>query len=146
MKKLIALLLMLCLVTSLCACGGNNTEETTTEPEVIVDDNTTEEQTQDTTEEETTEPEATGTTYTVKVVDEGGNPVVGAFVQICAEVCVPALTDDSGVATFANQETRDDYKVSFSAMPEGYELTTEETEFYFTDGATEMTITLKAIA
>lgn len=141
MKKLIALLLMLCLVMSLCACGGNNdAAETTTEPEVV--ETTTEPEVVET----TTEPEATGTTYTVKVVDEGGNPIVGAFVQICAEVCFPALTDANGVATFANQQTRDDYKVSFSALPEGYELTTEEAEFYFADGATEMTITLKAIA
>ena len=142
MKKIIAIMLMLCLTVSLCACGGsNNTVETTTEPAVV--ETTTE---PETTEAETTEPEVTGTTYTVKVVDEGGNPIAGAVVQICAEVCFPALTDENGVATFANQENRDDYKVSFSAMPTGFELTTETAEFYFENGATEMTITLKAIA
>ena len=45
MKKIIAIMLMLCLTVSLCACGGsNNTVETTTEPAVV---------------ETTTEPETT---------------------------------------------------------------------------------------
>ena len=40
-----------------------------------------------------------------------------------------------------------DYKVSFlGGVPAGYEYTTEETEFYFADGAYELTITLKAVA
>ena len=138
MKKIIAILLMLCLAVSLCACGGsNNTVETTTEP--AVEETTTE---PETTEPETTEPAATGTTYTVKVVDEGGNPIASAAVQLCKESCLPGMTNAEGVAAFRTVE--DDYKVSFMTMPAGYEADAEE--FYFESGSYEMTITLKAVA
>ena len=52
------------------------------------------------------------------------------------------MTNAEGVATFRVVE--DDYKVSFMTMPEGYEAEAEE--FYFEDGAYELTITLKAMA
>ena len=84
---------------------------------------------------------------TVKIVDEAGNPVVGAMVQICqGETCMPGpMTGSDGTVTFNVEEA--DYKVSFlGGVPAGYEYTTEETEFYFEDGSYEMTIVLKAVA
>lgn len=127
-KRFLVFTLALCLVLGLCACGepASNSSETTTEP------------TQDTTEA----VDDGKVTYTVKVVDEGGNPVASAAVQICKDSCLPGMTNAEGVATFNVVE--DDYKVSFMVMPEGFEAEAEE--FYFDDGAYELTITLKAVA
>lgn len=137
MKKLISVLLLLCLVLSLCACGQSNTETTTTEPA------TTEAAEEDTTVE-VTEDDGMAT-YSVTVTDEGGNPVAGAMVQICKDDCFPGLTDAEGKATFSRPET-EGYKISFISMPEGYEHSGEETEFYYEGDAKEMTIVLKAVA
>ena len=132
MKKILALLLVLCAIFGLCACGGNadagkdttagTTAATTEATEAKVDDGKV--------------------TYTVKVVDEGGNPVSGAMVQLCLEACIPALTNAEGVATYNLAEA--DYKVSFVQMPAGY--TADATEYHFDAGKYDMTITLKATA
>lgn len=128
MKNIYALLLALCLMLGLCACGNNadanesTTAGTTETTEATVDDGKV--------------------TYTVKVVDEGGNPIAGAMVQLCLEACIPALTNAEGVATYNLAEA--DYKVSFVQMPEGY--TADATEYYFENGKCDMTITLKAVA
>ena len=132
LKNIFALMLALCMVFALCACGGNagdgkesttgSTAGTTETTEATVDDGKV--------------------TYTVKVVDEGGNAVSGAMVQLCLEACVPALTDANGVATYNLAEA--DYKVSFVQMPEGY--TADATEYHFAEGTYELTITLKAVA
>lgn len=136
MKKLIVFMLLTCVLLGLCACGNNQdaTPPSTIEWEGeidLVDDTTT---------------EGITSGYTVKVVDEGGNPIAGALVQLCAEACIPAVTDANGVATFPNAETRDDYKVSFVSLPAGYDYVDENQQFYFAEGATEITLTLKAIA
>ena len=83
-------------------------------------------------------------TYTVTVTDEQGNPISGMMVQLCKDACIPAVVDANGTATWTVAE--DDYKVSFLNLPDGYTYTTEETEFYFADGETSMTIVLKAEA
>ena len=80
-------------------------------------------------------------TYTIHVQDESGAAIAGAMVQICMDTCLPGMTDAEGNAVFTVDEA--DYKVSFLTLPAGYTYTTEETEFYF-DGATEITLTLKA--
>jgi hypothetical protein len=81
--------------------------------------------------------------YTVKVVDEGGNPVVGAGVQLCKDTCLPAITDEDGIAEFRVAEDPE-YKVSFMSVPEGYEGAEEA--YYFESGSYELVITLKAVA
>lgn len=81
-------------------------------------------------------------TYTVKVVDEAGNPIPGAVVQLCKDACLPAMADQNGVATWHLAE--DTYKVSFVMLPTGYAIAGDATEFYFEEGSREMTITLKA--
>ena len=127
-KKVLTFALAVCMLIGLCACGETAAEPKETTPAV--------------TTEATTMPVDDGkVTYTVKVVDEGGNPIASAAVQICKDSCLPGMTDAQGVATFRVAE--DDYKVSFMAMPAGYEAEAEE--FYF-DGAYELTITLKAVA
>ena len=132
LKNGFVLILALAMVLCLCACGGN-------------EDNKGNETTAGTTEAttEATEKKDDGkVTYTVKVVDEEGNPVAGAMVQLCLESCMPGKTDDKGVATYHTAEA--DYKVSFMTMPAGY--TAEETEYHFADGSYELTITLKKAA
>jgi len=79
--------------------------------------------------------------YTVTVVDEAGNPIAGALVQLCNESCFPSATGDDGVAKFALDEAN--YKVSFLTLPAGYTYSGEEQEFYFEAGSVELTITLK---
>lgn len=129
-KKALALVLALAMVLCLCACAGNADDK---------GNDTTAGTTAGTTE--ATEKVDDGkVTYTVKVVDEGGNPVAGAMVQLCLEACIPGKTNEEGVATYSLAEA--DYKVSFISMPAGY--TAEQTEYYFAAGSYELTITLKA--
>lgn len=131
-KRFVIFALTLCLALSLCACseGAADSGETS---------GSTAESTQETAEATVDDGKVT---YTVTVIDEGGNPVVGAAVQICKDSCLPGMTGEEGVAKFNVLE--DDYKVSFMAMPEGYEAEAEE--FYFEDGSYELTIVLKAVA
>lgn len=140
MKKIKYLLLAM-LVSSmcfgLCACGDSDKEQ---------DPKPNQEQTGpvvDNKEEENTEPVDDGkVTYTVKVVNEEGAPIVGAAVQLCKEACIPSVTNAEGVAEFNLAE--DEYKVSFVMLPSGYTYSGTEDTFYFEDGSKEMTITLKA--
>lgn len=142
-KRFLAFVLAMMLVLSLCACGGApvETPEESTPAAPEQTEAPTEQQTEAPTEEVNTNP-----VYTVKIVDEAGNPVVGAMVQICqGETCMPGpLSGSDGTVTFQVAEA--DYKVSFlgGTLPAGYEYTTEETEFHF-DGY-EVTIVLKAVA
>ena len=135
MKKILSVCLLLCLLVSLCACG--ETEPATTEAP-------TEAPTTEAPTEAPTEDDGMAT-YTAKVVDEGGNPIAGALVQICKDDCFPGMTDEQGVASFQRAET-EGYKISFIELPAGYDYTTEETDFYFEGDAKELTITLKAVA
>ena len=140
MKKISLLALALCLVLSLCACGGAEapaTEAPATEAPV------TEAPATEAPETEATLAEGMAV-YTIKVVDEGGNPIAGAMVQMCKDSCIPGMTNAEGIASFTMAE--DDYKVSFLTMPAGFELVDDTAEFYFKSGSTEMTLTLKAVA
>lgn len=128
-KRFLTFVLAACLLLGLCACG-----ETAAEPKGSSPVETT---------EGTAAPTDDGkVTYTVKVVDEAGNPVASAAVQLCKDSCLPGMTNAEGVATFRTVE--DTYKVSFMTMPAGFEADAEE--FYFEDGSCELTITLKAVA
>ena len=133
MKKILAALLLVCMAVCLCACGESTEPEVTT-PQITLPQ---------VTEPEKTEPQ--GVTYTVKVVDEGGNPVAGAMVQLCAVSCLPKITDAQGVAVYENMEERSDYKASVTMYPAGYEQLGDVVDHYL-DGATEVTITVKAVA
>ena len=95
MKRIIAMLLALCMMFALCACSGE-TEET----EPVIEPATepaTEESTEEATEEAT---EPAGPVYSITVVDEDGNPIVGAMVQMCLDTCLPGITNENGVAEF----------------------------------------------
>lgn len=133
LKKVLAVLLALTMLICFCACGGNDDGKTTTTTTTTTENNQT---------ENDTAVENKG--FKVTVVDEGGNAVSDVMVQICKEACVPARTDDNGVATFSIEIT-DGYKLSVMSCPEGYEYT-GEAEIYLEDGATEYTLEVKAVA
>ena len=144
-KRLLAVLLALCMMVALCACG--QTQEPSQTPDApVADDQPTQQPSENEQPSEEAPVQNTNPTYTVKIVDEGGNPVVGAMVQMCqGETCMPGpLSDATGTVIFQIPEA--EYKVSFlGSVPAGYDYTTEETEFYFEDGSYEMTIVLKAV-
>lgn len=139
MKKLIAMILCLVLAMSLVACGGSDEKKET--PETTTS-------TQPQTNEDTTPSQPTAAAiYKVTVVDEAGNPFPGIVVQLCNDTgCNPCVTDENGTATYYMAEARDDYHANVTVLPEGYEYASGEAEYYFTNGATEVTITLKAVA
>lgn len=143
-KYLAAVLLVLCLTISLCACGGNDDSNSTdpadTQASTAAQDSVGQTEGAD----EATEPPAEDgkVTYTVTVVDGDGNGVAGAMVQICMNTCYPGVTDASGKVQFSVPE--EDYKVSFLSLPEGYTYSSEEQEFHFADGSTDLTIVLAA--
>lgn len=141
LKRLFLLVLALCLTLCLCACGGDAQEETVAPPVEEVTEAPTEEVT-----EAPTEAEVSGVVYTATVVDEGGNPIVGAMLQLCqGEMCLaPVATNESGEAVFSAPE-EGAWEAKFLALPAGYEYTTEEQVFPF-GSAYELTITLKAVA
>lgn len=128
MRNVLAAILVLCMALSLMACGNTEPQETTQA--------TTEATT------EATKPVDDGkVAYKVTVVDNAGNPIAGAMVQMCLETCFPAVTNENGVAEFSLAEA--DYKVSFINAPEGY---TVEEAYYFEAGSHEMIITLTPAA
>lgn len=131
-RTLLAMLLLGCMVFGLCACTGNNeTPDDTTDGDTTV---------ADTTVADTT---AVPAGFTVTVVDGDGNTVSGVVVQICKDSCIPARTDDNGVATF-NIEIEDGHKLSVMTCPEGYEYT-GEAEIYLEAGATEYTLEISKV-
>lgn len=133
LKKVLAVLLAFGMLLCFCACGGNDDGKTTTTTTTTTENKQTEDA-----------PAVENKSFKVTVVDEGGNAVPGVMVQICKDACVPARTDDNGVATFSIEIT-DGYKLSVMSCPEGYEYT-GEAEIYLENGATEYTLEIKAVA
>ncbi len=128
MKKLLAIILALGLILSLCACGTDSNGPTANEP--------VNSQTQ--TDTETSSKEETVSKFEVTVTDTDGNAVKGVMVQLCKDTCVPAMTDENGIATFTAEIT-DEHKLSVMSCPDGYEYT-GEAEIYLEDGDTEYTL------
>ena len=141
-KRALCVLIALCMTLALAACGGGDkggndapdgTPASSAPASSVPGDTSTPDDVQDT-------PVDDGkVTYTVTVVDDAGNPVSGIMVQICKDVCMPAVTDADGVAVWSLDE--DEYKVSFPVSPEGY-VDYTGSEFYFDAGSAEMTIVL----
>ncbi len=123
MKKIIALVLAVCMLLCFCACGTDKNGPTKNEPVNNQTNNT-----------QTSSKEDTTPKFEVTVTDEEGNAVKGVMVQLCKDTCVPAVTDENGIATF-NAEITDEHKLSVMSCPEGYEYT-GEAEIYLEDGDT----------
>lgn len=136
-KRLMIVALAAVMTFGFCACGNGNANDS--EKNTQADSQKQNSEDKDT---ESEEPDDGKVVYKVTVVDENQEPILNAMVQLCKDSCLPGSTGTTGTAEFSLPE--DDYKVSFMSLPQGYTYSTEETEFYFEDGKTEMTIVLKA--
>ena len=135
-KKILLAVLALCLTLALCACGGTDVNDATTlQPEATESTTTTEATTTTTTAPAIPTPEDGQVLYTVKIVDANGNPVEGAYAQLCLETCVFQPTNAEGIAYFCLPEA--DYKVTII----GDEAAGEH---HFEAGSHEITLTQSA--
>ena len=142
-KRIVSTILMLAMALSLCACGGGNTDNS--ENKNTENTPVSTQDTQKESESETTPVDDGKIVYKVTVVDEGGNPVANAMVQVCddATCFAPAATNAEGVAEFRLVEM-DGYKTKLVTNPAGYEAV--ETDYVsFESGKTEVTLTVKAV-
>lgn len=141
MKKLLAILLALVMVIGMfAACGGKTETEDKKD-----DDKTPVESSEEESSAEESEPEASVDpnvrVYTVNVVDEEGNPMMGVMVQFCDENgCSPAFTDENGVVKYTALTEK---TAKIADMPQGYEYATIQEEWDFTE-SNEVTIVLRA--
>lgn len=142
LKVLLSLLMAMAIVFSFCACGNDAAGEQETETTTAA----TEESTEATTQEQIQETQDDGkNTYLVRVVDEEGNPVAGAMVQICeGTACNPGVTNAEGIAEIRAAEGN--YEAKMLSMPEGYIYSTEQEVFPYAAGELEVTIVLKSVA
>lgn len=144
MKKLLCMLLALCFVFALCACGDQTNTEDPSEVETTQNTTSEKETTQETPDDDVTIDDGK-VEYTVKVVDEAGNPVAAVeVIQVCDEnnsCSVIFMKDGQGSMRLAEAEY---HATLMKGLPEGYEYTTEETEFSFDSNFTCI-ITLKAV-
>lgn len=139
-KRILSLLIALCMIACLCACGGTSESADKDNEENVQND--TNDTSKDSKESDTdTDTEDATPVFNVTVVDASGAPVKGVMVQICKDTCTPAMTNDEGIATF-NAEITDGYKLS--VMTPGYEISTGEAEIYLESGITEYTLTVNA--
>ncbi len=82
--------------------------------------------------------------YTVKVVDQAGNPVAKLALNFCVgEACQPVRTDDNGIATFKFADAETVYHVEYKDPLGKYE-TYGYTDFNTTPGTYEYTMVLNA--
>ena len=130
MKRIVTLLLVLALALCLVACG----EDPATTPAA-----TTTQPVPTTTVSVPTPTEPTYN-YKIRVVDQDGNPIAGAFVIFCLEQCNFYQTNEEGWALI-DAEITDGYQAHIMSLPEGYEGYTFSEEYTnFESGQTEMTL------
>ena len=134
MKRLITLLLVLTLALCLVACGEDATTPATTtkqpEPTTTVAPTTT----------PPTSVDDTVYNYKIRVVDQDGNPIEGAYVIFCLEQCNFYQTNAEGWALI-NVEITDGYQAHIMSLPAGYEGYTFSEEYTnFEPGQTEMVL------
>lgn len=135
MKRMIALVLLLTVAVCLVACAKDTAETNapTTAP------NTTPTTTVPTQPQTTTKPADTATyNYKIRVVDQDGNPIEGAYVIFCLETCNFYVTDAEGWALI-DAAIADGYQAHIMSLPAGYENYTFSEEYTnFESGQTEM--------
>lgn len=109
MKKILALILALGMILSLCACGSETNGPTENEPIKNTQN-----------DQQASSKDDTSPKFKVTVVDQNGDAVPNAMVQLCKDSCLPKQADENGVAIF-DTEITDGYKLSLMSCPEGYE-------------------------
>lgn len=137
-KKILAAILAAMMVLCLCACGDSDETQPSTDASTENTGSTT-----GTTEATEATVNDGKVVYTIKVVDESGKGIGSVMVQLCKDSCMPGFTNAEGVAEF-KVAAADGYHASVTDMPAGYAYATEQTEFDYENGATEVTIVLKA--
>ena len=142
MKRILASILMLCMVFSLTACGGGSGSGDTEKNSQKVESENSEVETQNSESQKDEVPEGKAV-YTVKVVDEAGNPVKDATVQMCLTTCIFGVTNAEGVAAFTLDEA-EGYKAEVLSLPEGYAEVSEE-PVYLESGAKEVVLYVKTV-
>ena len=95
---------------------------------------------------ETTEPTTPASyAYVIKLVDADGNPVVGAWVQLCSDAnCKPRQTDANGIAGYTAEETPAGDKLKAQILTAPGFTTPAENIQYFENGVTEIVFTVTA--
>ena len=141
MKRLIALMMILSIALCFAACGEdqNPTVTTTTAP-------TTAPTTTPTTVPPTSSVDNTVYNYRIRVVDQDGNPVIGAEVILCDEgSCIPGTVEENGAEYYLFKALKGAAKAKITGVPEGYTIDpVEDPDGYTYLAEGETTITLKA--
>lgn len=137
-KKLLILATAALLALGLSACDNSTEADTDTDTQTETESVT---ETETVSETETETEAAKLSVYTVKVVDKDGNPLPGAYVQMCEDseegVCfLPVAVDENGVYSVSREEGN--YKVKITLN--GY--TTADEYYYFRD-SNALTITME---
>lgn len=77
--------------------------------------------------------------YVVNLVDQNGDVVSGASVQMCENSCVPLIEAEGGV--YSKYAIEKDYKAQVTMLPAGYSFkagTTSETKYEFEEIETDV--------
>ena len=78
--------------------------------------------------------------YTVRFVDQNGEPVPGCIVNFCTdEACMPVTADENGVAAFSGEPYA--YHLQVIRVPAGYEFDTTQ-EVYAEEAGGELSFTV----
>lgn len=139
--RLLCLLAVAMLV--ICSCDTNPTAGTSSETPSASIEESSESKTESSQESseatESTTSKPSKVTYVVTVVDDDGNPLSGATVQLCVgDLCkLPSPTNAEGVATFEYDAAEYTVKVTLS----GY---SGEASYTFPEGSSELTVVLSA--
>ncbi len=134
--RILVCVLAFVMVFSLCACAKDGSGDETKDP--VNDTQNAEKDTTADTEEQNSPVQNNTAKFEVTVKDQDGNAVPAVMVQICKDACIPARTDENGVATFVIDEITSEHKLSVMSVPEGYSFDAEE--IYLEDGMTEYTL------
>ncbi len=131
MKKLLALAIAVVMLLCFCSCGSTSN----------LDDKASSSSKNSSTAD-TSSVVSQVKSFKVTVVDGEGNVVPNVMLQVCKDSCIPAKTDENGVATF-NVEITDGHKLSVLSCPAGYSYNGDD-EVYLDEGATEYTLKVDA--
>lgn len=80
-------------------------------------------------------------TYTILVIDQNDDPVVGVAVQMCSDNgCLGAMvTNEEGKATY--NQTPDNFKAQLNDWPEAYTVDDPDAKYEFVDGVATIRLT-----
>jgi hypothetical protein len=139
MKRLIAVMMVLTLALCFVACTQPQQNPGTTTTQAPAPTTSTTTVPSSSTVIETPD-------YIVYVVDQDGNPVIGAEVILCDEgSCIPGTVEENGAEYYLFKALKGAAKAKITGVPEGYTIDpVEDPDGYTYLAEGETTITLKA--